>query len=71
MEISNKQKVVALLKSIETGDTAPVSYINPEKYIQHNLAIANGLAGFGALKKHHCRLYDSCRLRCLHFQLYG
>lgn len=49
MEISNKQKVVALLKSIETGDTVPVCYINPNKYIQHNLGVADGLAGFGAL----------------------
>ena len=49
MEISNKQKVVALLKSIETGDTVPVGYINPNKYIQHNLGVADGLAGFGAL----------------------
>lgn len=49
MEISNRQKVVALLKSIETGDQEPVSYINPDKYIQHNLEVADGLAGFGAL----------------------
>lgn len=49
MEISNKEKVVALLKSIETGDSVPVSYINPSKYIQHNLGVADGLAGFGAL----------------------
>lgn len=49
MEISNKQKVVALLKSIETGAQEPVAYINPTKYIQHNLGVADGLAGFGAL----------------------
>lgn len=49
MKISNKQKVVALLKSIETGNTVPLSYINPNKYIQHNLGVADGLAGFGAL----------------------
>lgn len=49
MEISNKEKVVSLLKSIETGATEPVSYINPNKYIQHNLGVADGLAGFGAL----------------------
>jgi predicted SnoaL-like aldol condensation-catalyzing enzyme len=49
MEISNKQKAVALLKSIETGDSVPVNYINPNKYIQHNLGVADGLAGFGAL----------------------
>lgn len=49
MELSNKEKVVALLKSIETGATEPVGYINPNKYIQHNQAVADGLAGFGAL----------------------
>lgn len=49
VEISNKEKVVSLLKSIETGAKEPVSYINPEKYIQHNLAVADGLAGFGAV----------------------
>jgi len=46
---NNKQKVVELLKSIETGDSKPVSYINPNKYIQHNLGAADGLQGFGEL----------------------
>lgn len=45
----NKQKVVELLKSIETGATEPIGYINPNKYIQHNQGVADGLAGFGAL----------------------
>lgn len=49
MELSNKQKVVDLLKSIETGATEPVAYINANKYIQHNLGVADGLAGFGQL----------------------
>ncbi len=49
MSISNKQQVVDLLKSIETGDSGPVAYINPDKYIQHNLAVGDGLAGFGAV----------------------
>jgi len=44
-----KQQVVSLLKSIETGATEPVSIINPNKYVQHNLGVADGLAGFGAL----------------------
>ena len=44
-----KEQVIALLKSIETGDQQPASVINPEKYIQHNLAVADGLAGFGAV----------------------
>ena len=47
--MNNVQKVVALLKSIETGDSQPVSYINPQKYTQHNLSAGDGLAGFGAL----------------------
>lgn len=45
----NKQKVVALLKAIETSETQPVSYINPNKYIQHNLSVENGVGGFEAL----------------------
>ena len=49
VKMENKQKVVSLLKAIETGATEPVGYINPNKYIQHNLAVADGLAGFGAL----------------------
>lgn len=48
-ELSNKEKVVALLKSIETGVSEPASYINPNKYIQHNLSAEDGLAGFGKL----------------------
>ena len=49
MTISNKDKAIALISSIETGDSAPVAYVNPNKYIQHNLAVADGLAGFGAV----------------------
>lgn len=48
-KLSNKGKVVALLKSIETGVSEPVGYINPNKYIQHNLSAEDGLAGFGKL----------------------
>jgi hypothetical protein len=44
-----KQQAVELLKSIETGDPRPLAYINPDKYIQHNLAVADGLAGVKAL----------------------
>ena len=44
---TNIEKVISLLKSIETGEQGPVAYINPEKYIQHNLAVGDGLAGFG------------------------
>ena len=52
MENSNKQKVVALLNSFNTGDQTPISYINPAKYIQHNLSVADGLQGFGEVMHH-------------------
>ena len=45
---SPKQQVVALLKAIETGAAEPVAVINATNYTQHNLGIADGLAGFGA-----------------------
>jgi predicted SnoaL-like aldol condensation-catalyzing enzyme len=48
---SNRQKAVELIRSIETGATKPISYINPEKYIQHNQMVADGLAGFGEVMK--------------------
>jgi predicted SnoaL-like aldol condensation-catalyzing enzyme len=44
---TKEQQVVNLLKAIETGAAAPVAVIDPERYTQHNLAIADGLAGFG------------------------
>jgi predicted SnoaL-like aldol condensation-catalyzing enzyme len=49
MSANYKSKVTELLKGIETGDAKPVGYINPAKYIQHNLAVGDGLAGFGAV----------------------
>jgi len=49
METSRKQNVKDLLKAIETGAREPVAIINPTNYKQHNLGVADGLAGFGAL----------------------
>ena len=46
---TNKDKAIALLESIQSGAQEPVGFINPNKYIQHNLAIEDGLAGFGAV----------------------
>lgn len=46
--ISNKDKAVALISSIETGDRHAASYINPEQYTQHNQAVADGIEGFAA-----------------------
>ncbi len=51
MSLSNKEKVVSLLNSFNTGDPTPIAYINPHKYIQHNLAVGDGLAGFGEVMK--------------------
>jgi len=49
MNVSNKDKAVALIESLETGSKTPIAYINPNKYIQHNLAVGDGLEGFGAV----------------------
>lgn len=46
---NQKQQVRDLLKAIETGEAGPVAAIHPNKYIQHNLAAADGLDGFGAV----------------------
>jgi predicted SnoaL-like aldol condensation-catalyzing enzyme len=46
---SRKQQVQDLLKSIETGESAPANVINPNKYIQHNLSARDGLQGFAEL----------------------
>lgn len=50
--MTNKEKGIALLNSLENGDHAPVAYINPQKYIQHNLSVGDGLEAFGALLQH-------------------
>lgn len=52
MSLSNQDKAVALLNSFNTGDKTPISYVNPNKYIQHNLDVADGLAGFGEVMQH-------------------
>ncbi len=49
MNPTPKEQVAKLLKSIETGDAAPIVYVNPDKYIQHNLSVGDGLSGFGAV----------------------
>lgn len=43
----NKDKAVALITSLETGDKSTIAYINPTNYKQHNLMVADGLEGFG------------------------
>lgn len=48
-QLSNTEKVVALIESFNTGDPAPIAYIDPDQYTQHNLGVGDGLAGFGAV----------------------
>src|ERR1700719_1077842 len=46
--LAPKQKIEMareLLKSLETKDPKPFRYINPRKYIQHNLQIGDGPEG--------------------------
>lgn len=47
--LSNKEKVVKLLNSLENGDLTVLDYVNKEKYIQHNLDVTEGFEGFKTL----------------------
>ena len=49
MPKSYKQQAIELLKSFETGDRKSAAHINPNNYTQHNLAIADGVAGLAAV----------------------
>ena len=50
--MDRKHQVKAFLKSLETGDSEPFSYLHPNTYIQHNLNVADGLEGLSELAKH-------------------
>jgi len=45
MNLTDKEKVVAVLKGFETRDTKPLLYLNPEVYIQHNPSFGDGMNG--------------------------
>ena len=47
--MKRKDRIVALLKTIETGDTEAVSVVNEAKYIQHNPQTHEGSEGLAAL----------------------
>ncbi len=45
--MSNKEKAVAILNALASGDAAPLQqYISDETYIQHNLSAPDGKAAF-------------------------
>jgi len=46
---TKKDAVHELLESLETKDPKPLGFINPKKYIQHNLQIEDGLDGLKKL----------------------
>ncbi len=48
---SNKDRIRAMLKSLETGDSAAVSVVNEAKYIQHNPQTHEGSEGLAVLFK--------------------
>src|SRR5271169_1605961 len=49
IKLSNKAKCIDLLNSLETKEPLPISYVNPDKYIQHNLQVEDGIAGLKKL----------------------
>jgi len=51
MSSTRKDQIRALLKGIETGDTAAVAVVNPDKYIQHNPQTHEGSEGLASLFK--------------------
>src|SRR5260370_7601977 len=42
----HQSRVAELLKSLETGDTKPFAHIDADKFVQHMVTVADGLAGF-------------------------
>ncbi len=51
MGSSQKEKILKLLKSIETGDLESLSAVNEDEYIQHNPQTHEGSEGLSALFK--------------------
>ncbi len=49
VQTNEKQEAISLLQSLQTTDPKPLDYINPNKYIQHNLNVATGLQGLKEL----------------------
>ena len=46
---SRRDSIRALLKSIETGDPAPIAVVNQKRYIQHNPQTHEGSEGLAVL----------------------
>ena len=48
INMTNKDKALALINTFATGDTDAANNLLAEGYIQHNTGIADGLSGLGA-----------------------
>ncbi|MUH72265.1 hypothetical protein [Psychrosphaera haliotis] len=48
-DITNRDKAIAVISSIETGDKKALAFINSKQYTQHNLSVGDGISGFGAV----------------------
>lgn len=51
MSDARKDRIIALLKSIETGDPGPVAVVDQTRYVQHNPQTHEGSAGLETLFK--------------------
>lgn len=48
-ELTHREKAVAVLQSIETGDPQAFAHINPNRYVQHNLSLPDGVQGIASV----------------------
>lgn len=48
-QMRKKSRAIAVLSSIETGDSTAMSFINTEKFKQHNLTAEDGVEGFAKM----------------------
>ncbi len=63
--LSRKEQVVALLSSIESGDSKAMSLIDAAHFKQHNLTVADGVEGFGEMLAALALYPEAPRVNCL------
>ena len=79
MTSSNKERTVAVQKSLETGERFPLSYFDSRRYVQHNLAIGDGLGALlefidglpsGTTKVHAVRAFEDADISFAHLEYF-
>ncbi len=63
--LSRKEQVVALLNAIESGDSAPMAYIDATHFKQHNLTAADGIEGFGEMLSSLALYPEAPKVNCI------